>query len=114
MVVVCASVLNRIREQKELRKCPKKDDAACDMDEDEAIEGIRQDVLYPEEVINAKLWDTSLGLNLPWKDEHFETCVRIDRAIDDLFAEETKRNAAELGRKLGRGYEGCGEWLDGD
>ena len=112
--VVCASALQRIREQKELRKCLKKDDAACDMDEDEAIEGIRQDVLYPEEVINAKLWDTSLGLNLPWKDEHFATCVRIDRAIDDLFAEETKRNAAELGRKLGRGYEGCGEWLDGD
>lgn len=114
LAAVCASVLNCIREEKELRKCLKKDDAACDMDEDEAIEGIRQDVLYPEEVINAKLWDTSLGLNLPWKDEHFETCVRIDRAIDDLFTEETKRCAAELGRKLGRGYEGCGEWLDGD
>lgn len=25
-------------------------------------------------------------------------------AIDDLFAEETKRCAAELGSKLGRGY----------
>lgn len=117
LAVACASALHHFREQKELRKCLKKDDAACDMGEDEVIEGVRQDVLYPEEVINAKLggyWDTSLGLNLPWKDEHFETCVRIDRAIDDLFAEETKRNAAELGRKLGRGYEGCGEWLDGD
>ena len=107
LAVVCASALHRFREQKELCKCLKKDDAACDMDEDEAIEGVRHDVLYPEEVINAKLggyWDTSLGLNLPWKDEHFETCVRIDRAIDDLFAEETKRNAAELGGKLGQGY----------
>ena len=108
MAVVCASVLNRIREQKGLRKCLKKDEAACDMDEDEVIEGVRQDVLYPEEVINAKIggyWDTSLGLDLPWKDENFETCVRIDRAIDDLFAEEAKRNAGELGRKLGHGYE---------
>ena len=112
LAVVCASVLNRIREHKELRKCLKEDYASCDMDEDEEIEGIRRDVLYPEEVINAKLggyWDTSLGLDLPWKDEHFETCVRIDRAIDDLFAEETKRNATELGRKLGRGYEERGE-----
>ena len=108
LAVVCASALNRIREQKELRKCLEEDDAACDMDEDEAIEGARPDVLYSEEVINAKLggyWDTSLGLDLPRKDEHFETCVRIDRAIDDLFTEETKRNAAELGKKLGRGYE---------
>lgn len=108
LAVVCSSVLNRIREQKELRKCLEEDGAACDMDEDEVIEGIRHDVLYPEEVINAKLdgyWDTSLGLDLPWKDEHFETCVRIDRAIDDLFTEETKRNAAELGRKLRLGYE---------
>lgn len=112
LAVVCASALHRFREQKELCKCLKKDDAACDMDEDEAIEGVRHDVLYPEEVINAKLggyWDTSLGLNLPWKDEHFETCVRIDRAIDDLFAEETKRCAAELGMKLERGYEKRGE-----
>lgn len=112
---VCASVLNRIREQKELRKCLKEDDASCDMDEDEAIEGIRYDVLYPEEVINAKLagyWDTSLGLDLPWKDEHFETCARIDRAIDDLFAEETKRCAAELGKKLERGYEQRDEQFD--
>lgn len=112
LAVVCASVLNRMREQKELRKCLKEDDASCDLDEDEAIEGVRRDVLYPEEVINAKLggyWDTSLGLDLPWKDEHFETCVRIDRAIDDLFAEETKRCAAELGRKLERGYEERGE-----
>lgn len=78
------------------------------MGEDEAIESVRHGVLYPEEVINAKLgghWDTSLGLDLPWKDEHFETCVRIDRAIDDLFAEETRRNAVELGRKLRRGHE---------
>lgn len=30
-------------------------DAACDMDEDEAIEGVRRDALYPEEEINAKL-----------------------------------------------------------
>ena len=67
----------------------------CDMDEDEAIEGIRQDVLYPEEVINAKLggyWDTSLGLNLPWKDEHFETCVRIDR--QSMTCLPRKRSAA--------------------
>lgn len=112
LAVVCASALNCIREQKELRKCLEEDDAACDIDEDEAIEDVRPDVLYPEEVINAKLggyWDTSLGLDLPWKDEHFETCVRIDRAIDDLFAEETKRNAEELGRKLERGYEERGE-----
>lgn len=112
LAVACASALHRIREQKELRKCLKKDDAACDMDEDEVIEGVRQDVLYPEEVINTKLggyWDTSLGLDLPWKDEHFNTCVRIDGAIDDLFAEETKRNAAELAKKLGRGYEERGE-----
>lgn len=112
LAVVCASAPNRIREQKELRKCLEEDDAACDMDEDEAIEGARPDVLYSEEVINAKLggyWDTSLGLDLPWKDEHFETCVRIDRAIDDLFAEETKRNATELGGKLGRGHEERGE-----
>lgn len=112
LAVVCASALHRICEQKELRKCLEKDDAVCDMDEDEVIEGVRQDVLYPEEVINAKLggyWDTSLGLDLPWKDEHFETCARIDRAIDDLFIEETKRCAAELGRTLGRGYEERGE-----
>ena len=78
------------------------------MDEDEAIEGVRRDVLYPEEVINAKLggyWNASLRLDLPWKDGHFKTCVRIDRVIDDLFAEETKRCAAELGKKLGRGHE---------
>lgn len=112
LAVVCANVLNRIREQKELRKCLEKGDAVRDMDEDEAIEGLRNDVLYPEEVVTAKLgsyWDASLGLDLPWKDEHFETCVRIDRAIEDLFAEETRRNAAELGRKLGRGYEERGE-----
>lgn len=111
LAVVCASALNRIREQKELRKRLDEDDAARDMDEDEAIDGVRHGVLYPEEVINAKIggyWDTSLGLDLPWKDEHFETCVRIDRAIDDLFAEETKRNAGELGRKLGHGNEGAG------
>lgn len=112
LAVVCASALNRIREQKELRQCLEEDDAACDMDEDEAIEDVRNDVLYPEEVITAKIggyWDTSLGLDLPWKDEHFETCIRIDRAIDDLFAKEAKRNAAELGKKLGRGYEERGE-----
>ena len=117
LAVVCASVLNRIREQKELRKCLEKDDADCDMDEDEAIEGVRRDVLYPEEVINAKLggyWPMSLGLDLPWKDEHFETCVRIDGAIDDLFAEETKRCAAELGKKLERGYEERDEQFDED
>lgn len=115
LAVVCAGALNRILEQKELRQCLEGDDAACDMDEDEAIEGIRHDVLYPEEVINAKLggyWDASLGLDLPWKDEHFETCARIDRAIDDLFTEETKRCAAELGRKLGRGYEKREEQFD--
>ena len=112
LAIVCVNVLNRIREKKELRKCLKEDDAARDMDEDEATEGIRDDVLYPEEVVNAKLagyWDTSLGLDLPWKDERFRTCTRIDRAIDDLFAEETKHNAAELGRKLGRGYGERGE-----
>lgn len=116
LAVVCASALNRIREQKELRKCLEGGDAACDMDEDEAIEGVSRDVLYPEEVFNAKLggyWDASLGLDLPWKDEHFETCVRIDRAIDDLFADETKRCAAELGKKLERGYEERGEVLNG-
>ena len=53
--MVCASVLNRIREQKELRQCLEGGDAACDMDEDKAIEGVRRDALYPEEVINAKL-----------------------------------------------------------
>lgn len=112
LAVVCVRMLNSIRAQKELRKCLVQGETACDMDEDEAIEGIRRDVLYPEEVINAKLggyWDASLGLNLPWKNEHRQTCTRIDRAIDDLFSKETKRNAAELGRKLGRGYEGCGE-----
>ena len=112
LATVCASVLNRIREQKELRERPEEDDAACDMDEDEATEGVRHGVLYPEEVINAKLggyWDTSLGLDLPWKDEHFETCVRIDREIVDLFAKETKQNAEELGRKLWRGYDERGE-----
>lgn len=86
------------------------------MDEDDVVEDIRRDVLYPEEVINAKLggyWDASLGLNLPWKDEHRQTCTRIDRAIDDLFAEETKRCAAELGKKLERGYEERGELLNG-
>lgn len=110
-------MLNRMREQKELRKRLEEGDAACDMDEDEAIEGVRRDVLYPEEVINAKLggyWDASLGLDLPWKDEHFKTCVRIDRVIDDLFAEETKRCAAELGKKLGRGYEKHDEQFDED
>lgn len=110
-------MLNRMREQKELRKCLKKGDAVCDMDEDEAIEGVRRDVLYPEEVINAKLggyWDTSLGLDLPWKDEHFKTCARIDRAIDGLFAEEAKRCASELGKKLERGYEERDEQFDED
>lgn len=106
-----------MREQKELLKRLEEGDAACDMDEDEVIEGVRQDVLYPEEVINAKLggyWPSSLGLDLPWKDEHFETCVRIDRAIDDLFAEDTKRCAAELGKKLERGYEERDEQFDED
>ncbi|RHH34325.1 hypothetical protein [Collinsella sp. AM18-10] len=112
LAVVCARVLNSIWAQKELRKCLEEGDAACDMDEDEAIEGVRRDVLYPEEVIDAKLggyWDVSLGLDLPWKDEHRQTYTRIDRAIDDLFAEETKRCAAELGKKLERGYEKRGE-----
>lgn len=64
--------------------------------------------INPEEVIDAKFggyWDASLGLNLSLKDEHRQTCTRIDRAIDDLFVEETKRYAAELGKKLERGYE---------
>lgn len=108
LAAVCVRMLNSIRAQKELRKCLVQGETACDMDEDEAIEGIRRDVLYPEEVINAKLggyWDASLGLNLPWKNEHRQTCTRIDRAIDDLFSKETKRCAAELGKKLERGYE---------
>lgn len=87
------------------------------MDEDDTVEGIRSDVLYPEEVFNAKLggyWDESLGLDLPWKNEHRQTCVRIDRAIDDLFADETKRCAAALGKKLERGYEERGEQPDED
>lgn len=105
-------MLNRIRGQKELRQCLERGNAACDMDEDEVIEGIHRDVLYSEEVINAKLggyWDTSLGLDLPWKDEHSKTCARIDRAVEGLFAEETKRRAAELGRKLEREYEKRGK-----
>ena len=116
LAVVCVRMLNNIRAQKELRKFLEQGDAACDMDEDDVVEDIRRDVLYPEEVINAKLggyWDASLGLNLPWKDEHRQTCTRIDRAIDDLFAEETKRCAAELGKKLERGYEERGELLNG-
>lgn len=117
LAVACVRMLNSIRAQKELRKCLEQGDAACDMDEDEVIEGIRRDVLYPEEVINAKLggyWDESLGLDLPWKNEHRQTCTRIDRAIDDLFAEEAKRCAAELGKKLERGYEKRGEQFDED
>lgn len=116
LAAVCVRMLDSIRAQKELRKCLEQGDAACDMDEDDAVEGIRRDVLYPEEVIDAKLgsyWDASLGLDLPWKDEHRQTCARIDRAIDDLFAEETKRCAAELGKKLKRGYEERGELLNG-
>jgi hypothetical protein len=116
LAVVCVRMLNNIWAQKELRKFLEQGDAACDMDEDDVVEDIRRDVLYPEEVINAKLggyWDASLGLNLPWKDEHRQTCTRIDRAIDDLFAEETKRCAAELGKKLERGYEERGELLNG-
>ena len=38
----------------------------------------------------------------------------LGRAIDDLFAEETKRNTAELRRKLVPGYEEHGEKLDED
>lgn len=112
LAVVCVRMLNNIRAQKELRKYLERGDAACDIDEDDVVEDIRRDVLYPEEVIDAKLggyWDASLGLNLPWKDEHRQTCTRIDGAIDDLFAEETKRCAAELGKKLERGYEERGE-----
>ena len=108
MAVVCVRMLNNIRAQKELRKFLEQGDAACNLDEDDVVEGIRRDVLYPEEVIDAKLggyWDASLGLNLPWKDEHRQTCTRIDRTIDDLFGEETKRCAVELGKKLERGYE---------
>ena len=107
LAVACVSVLYCIREEKELRRYLERGDAASDMDEDDTVEAIRGDVLYPEEVFNAKLagyWDESLGLDLPRKDEHRQTCTRIDRAIDDLFAEETKRCAAELGAKLGRGY----------
>ncbi len=116
LAVVCVRMLNNIRAQKELRKFLEQGDAACDMDEDDVVEGIRRDVLYPEEVISAKFggyWDASLGLNLPWKDEHRQTCTRIDKAIDDLFAEETKRCAAELGKKLKRGYEERGGVLNG-
>lgn len=117
LAVACVRMLNSIRAQKELRKCLEQGDAACDMDEDDVVEGIRRDVLYPEEVINAKLggyWDASLGLDLPWKNEHRQTCTRIDRAIDDLFAEETKRCAAELGKKLERGYEEREDQFDED
>lgn len=95
-------MLNRMRKQKELRKCLKKGDAVCDMDEDEAIEGVRRDVLYPEEVINAKLggyWDTSLGLDLPWKDEHFKTCAR--ESIGLSMACLPRKQSAAL-RSLGR------------
>lgn len=117
LAAVCASVLNCIREEKELRRYLEQGGAAPDMDEDDTVEGIRSDVLYPEEVFNAKLggyWDESLGLDLPWKNEHRQTCVRIDRAIDDLFADETKRCAAALGKKLERGYEERGEQPDED
>lgn len=117
LAVVCVRMLNSIWTQRELRKCLEEGDAACDMDEDDVVEGICRDVLYPEEVINAKLggyWDASLGLDLPWKDEHRQTYTRIDRAIDDLFAEETKRCAAELGKKLERGYEKRGDQFDED
>lgn len=55
MAAVCACMLSSIRAQEELCKCLEEGDAACDMDEDEAIEGVRRDALYPEEVINAKL-----------------------------------------------------------
>ena len=116
LAVVCVRMLNNIRAQKELRKFLEQGDAACDMDEDDVVEDIRRDVLYPEEVIDAKLggyWDASLGLNLPWKDEHRQTCTRIDGAIDDLFAEEAKRCAAELGKKFERGYEERGGVLNG-
>ena len=68
LAVVCVRMLNNIREQKELRKCLEQGNAACDMDEDDAVEGIRRDVLYPEEVIDAKLggyWDASWGSNCP-------------------------------------------------
>ena len=117
LAAVCASVLNCIREEKELRRYLEQGGAAPDMDEDDTVEGIRSDVLYPEEVFNAKLggyWDESLGLDLPWKNEHRHTCVRINRAIDDLFADETKRCAAVLGKKLERGYEERGEQPDED
>lgn len=117
LAVMCARMLNSIRAQKELRKCLEQGETTCDMDEDDVVEGIRRDVLYPEEVINAKLggyWDASLGLNLPWKDAHRQTCTRIDRAIDGLFAEETKRCAAELGKKLERGYEEREDQFDED
>lgn len=117
LAAVCASVLNCIREEKELRRYLEQGGAAPDMDEDDTVEGIRSDVLYPEEVFNAKLggyWDESLGLDLPWKNEHRQTCTRIDRAIDDLFADETKRYAAELGRKLERGYEEREDQFDED
>lgn len=116
LAVVCVRMLDSIRAQKELRKYLERGDAACDMDEDDVVEDIRRDVLYPEEVIDAKLggyWDASLGLNLPWKDEHRQTCTRIDGAIDDLFAEEAKRCAAELGKKFERGYEERGGVLNG-
>lgn len=62
MAVVCVRMLNNIRAQKELRKFLEQGDAACNLDEDDVVEGIRRDVLYPEEVIDAKLggyWDAS-------------------------------------------------------
>lgn len=93
-------------EQKELRKRLEEGDVVCDMDEDDAVEGIRRDVLSPEEVINAKLggyWYTSLGLDLPWKDGHFETCVRIDRAIDACLPKKRSAMLRSLGRSLSAG-----------
>lgn len=111
LAVVCVRVLDSIREQKELRKCLEQGDAACDMDEDDAVEGVRRDVLYPEEVINAKLggyWDASLGLNLSWKDEHRQTCTRIDRA--SMACLPRKRGAAlrSLGRSSSAGMRSAG------
>ncbi|RHH34327.1 hypothetical protein DW211_06435 [Collinsella sp. AM18-10] len=55
-----------------------------------------------------------LGARPAWKNEHFKSRLRIDRAIDGLFAEETKCCAAELGKKLKRGYEKCNEQVDED
>lgn len=113
LAVVCVRMLNNIRAQKELRKFLEQGDAACDMDEDDVVEDIRRDVLYPEEVINAKLgaigtrvWDstcpgrTSIG--------------RLARGLTGLSMTclPRKRSAAlrSLGRSSSAGMRSAGSY----